>query len=77
MRFFFPNVKIFLKTTFLCMDTETYLLAQSKNYVHTYVTKFLLYQMSLCSHDLSIMHSCHQCQHLCTAVLATGLKIEN
>ena len=52
----------------------------------------VFYQKSLCNHDLSVVHSCqchwchwhqyhqhHQCWHhwhLCTALLATGFKIE-
>ena len=51
-----------------------------------FLAHLLFYQMSLCNHYLSIVHSCrchrcwqhrHRChQHLCTALLATGFKIE-
>ena len=39
----------------------------------------VFYQMSLCNHDLSIVHTCWCCRHhwhLYTALLATGFKIE-
>ena len=45
-----------------------------------FLAHLVFYQMSLCNHDLSIVHSCQHRhwhhRHLCTALLATGFKIE-
>ena len=44
----------------------------------SFLAHLVFYQTSLCNHDLSVVHSCwcHWHQHLCTALLATELKIE-
>ena len=41
-----------------------------------FLAHLVFYQTSLCNHDLSIMHSCRPASVLCTALLATGFRIE-
>ena len=44
--------------------------------VRIFLAHLVFYQTSLRNHDLSVMHSCWCHRHLCTALLATGFKIE-